>query len=182
MKKICVFAGSNSGTNPLYQEQAAELGKAFAREGIELVYGGATSGLMGVIADTILEHGGHVTGIMPSVLAHQEASHQGLTELIEVDTMHERKAKMSELSDGYIALPGGFGTLEELFEALSWAQIGLHTKPIGLFNVAGYYTPFINMVEHAVEAGFVQQANLSLFLPVEDPDQLLREMNAYHRE
>ncbi|MFQ3546685.1 TIGR00730 family Rossman fold protein, partial [Halobacillus rhizosphaerae] len=135
MNSICVFAGSSKGNDPAFTEQTKALGKAFVKHNIELVYGGAKCGLMGVLADSILEAGGKVTGVMPTRLFEKEMVHTEITELIEVDTLHERKAKMSELADGYIALPGGFGTFEELFETVSWAQIGIHQKPMALLNM-----------------------------------------------
>ncbi|MGP4076335.1 TIGR00730 family Rossman fold protein [Halobacillus sp. K22] len=179
MKQICVFAGSSAGHNPAYAEGAKKLGKAFAEKNIELVYGGAKSGLMGVLADSILEQGGKVTGVMPTELFDREIAHTELSDFIEVNTMHERKAKMSELADGYIALPGGFGTFEELFETVSWAQIGLHQKPVALFNIEGYYTPLKRLIEHAIEAGFVPETNRSIIVDSADPYGLLDMMNNY---
>ncbi|KHE68360.1 TIGR00730 family Rossman fold protein [Halobacillus sp. BBL2006] len=176
MKRICVFAGSSAGNDPAFTERTKELGKVFADNQIELVYGGAKSGLMGVMADAILEKGGRVTGIMPSHLFQKEIAHPDVTEMIEVETMHERKAKMSELADGYIALPGGFGTFEELFETVSWAQIGLHEKPLALFNIAGYYTPLMDMIDHAIQAGFVAENNRQLILESYDPEELVKMM------
>lgn len=176
MKRICVFAGSSTGNDPIFIEKTKELGKAFAEKGIELVYGGAKSGLMGVIADEVLDQGGNVTGVMPTKLFEREIVHSGLTRLIEVETMHERKANMSELSDGFIALPGGFGTFEELFETVSWAQIGIHTKPLALYNIADYYTPLVQLVEHSIKAGFVQQENRNLIIDASEPKNLLDEM------
>ncbi|MBH0230281.1 TIGR00730 family Rossman fold protein [Halobacillus yeomjeoni] len=176
MKRICVFAGSSKGSHPSYESKTKELGKVFAEKGIELVYGGAKSGLMGVLADSILKHGGKVTGIMPTHLFDKEIIHPDITKLIEVETMHERKAKMSELADGYIALPGGFGTFEELFETVSWAQIGLHKKPMALFNIHRYYTPLMKLIEHSIEAGFVPEQNRELIFESEDPHQILSWM------
>ena len=180
MKQICVFAGSSAGHNPAYTEEAKKLGKAFAEKNIELVYGGAKSGLMGVLADSILQQGGKVTGVMPTELFDREIVHTELSDFIEVDTMHERKAKMSELADGYIALPGGFGTFEELFETVSWAQIGLHKKPVALFNIEEYYTPLKRLIEHAIEAGFVPESNRSILVDSSDPYELLDKLNTYH--
>ncbi|UOQ95485.1 TIGR00730 family Rossman fold protein [Halobacillus shinanisalinarum] len=176
MKRICVFAGSKIGNNHAFTERTKSLGQVFANEQIGLVYGGAKSGLMGVLADSILESGGHVTGIMPTKLFEKEIVHQKLTSFIEVETMHERKAKMSELADGFIALPGGFGTFEELFETVTWAQIGLHTKPMALLNIENYYTPIINLIDHAIEAGFVAGSNRSLLLQSDKPEELIGKM------
>ncbi|SFK10603.1 hypothetical protein SAMN04487936_107127 [Halobacillus dabanensis] len=176
MKRICVFAGSSTGNDPIFTEKTRELGKTFAEKGIELVYGGAKSGLMGVVADAVLNHGGKVTGVMPTGLFEREIVHSRLTHLIEVKTMHERKAKMSELSDGFIALPGGFGTFEELFETVSWAQIGIHTKPLALYNISDYYTPLVQLVEHSIRAGFVQKENRNLIIDESEPSILLNQM------
>ncbi|MCP3032165.1 TIGR00730 family Rossman fold protein [Halobacillus sp. A1] len=173
MKRISVFAGSSAGNDPAFTEHTKKLGEAFAEKNIELVYGGAQSGLMGVLADAILEAGGKVTGIMPTPLFEKEIVHQGLTQFIEVETMHQRKEKMSELADGFIALPGGFGTFEELFETITWAQIGLHVKPIGVFNIEGYYTPLMELLDHAIEAGFVRAANRSLLIESTESHDLL---------
>lgn len=182
MKQICVFAGSSKGNNPAFVEQAQALGKAFADHDIALIYGGAQSGLMGALADKILESGGKVTGVMPTHLFEKEIAHTGLTELIEVSSMHERKAKMSELADGYIALPGGFGTFEELFEVISWAQIGLHRKPLALFNVEHYYTPLINLIDHAITEGFVPESNKQMILQSNEPSTLLHVMEQFREK
>ena len=162
MKTICVFAGSNPGGNEAYKRKAAELGTYMAEQGIGLVYGGSRVGLMGTIADAIMENGGTAIGVMPSGLFSGEVVHQNLTELIEVNGMHERKAKMSELADGFISMPGGFGTYEELFEVLCWAQIGIHQKPIGLYNVNGYFEPMMKMVKYSIQEGFSNESHLKL--------------------
>lgn len=154
MKTVCVYSGSNMGADPEYKKKAAELGFYIAEKGLRLVYGGSRMGLMGVIADTVLENGGEVVGVMPKGLFTGEIVHQQLTELIEVSGMHERKAKMSELAEGFIAMPGGFGTFEELFEVLCWAQIGIHQKPIGLYNVNGYFEPLLKMLDTAFKKAF----------------------------
>lgn len=180
MKRICVFAGSSKGKNEAFTEQTKALGKAFIDQELSLVYGGAQSGLMGTLADEILEGGGHVTGVMPTHLFEKEIAHTGLSELIQVSSMHERKAKMSELADGYIALPGGFGTFEELFEVISWAQIGLHKKPLALFNIEAYYTPLLHLVNHAIKEGFVPEDNKEMILHDDHPSALLEKMNAFH--
>ncbi|WP_226582242.1 TIGR00730 family Rossman fold protein [Halobacillus litoralis] len=176
MKRICVFAGSSRGNDPAFVEQTQLLGRVLAEKGIELVYGGAKSGLMGVIADEMLDRGGKVTGVMPTNLFDREIVHPSITTMIEVDTMHERKAKMSELADGYIALPGGFGTFEELFETVSWAQIGLHQKPVGLFDIQGYYTPIVDLVHHAIQAGFISEDNRSLIVNSSNAEDLIADM------
>ncbi|MGP4059616.1 TIGR00730 family Rossman fold protein [Halobacillus sp. H74] len=177
MKRICVFAGSSQGNDPAYLEKTQMLGKLFAEKGIELVYGGAKSGLMGVLADEVLKGGGNVTGIMPTRLFEKEIVHPDITTMVEVETLHERKSKMSELADGYIALPGGFGTFEELFETISWAQIGIHTKPVALYNIKGYYTPLVNLIDHAIQAGFVPEDNRDLIINSDHPEKLLELMH-----
>lgn len=179
MKKICVFAGSNVGNHPDFLHHARQLGIELAKNGLELVYGGSKIGLMGELANQVLEHGGRVTGVMPTGLFRGEMAHTGLTELIEVKDMHERKATMSKLADAYIALPGGFGTYEELFEVISWAQLGIHQKPIGVFNIAGYYTPLIEMVDHSVRAGFVLEAHKQLLLSASDSATLIQKLKDF---
>ncbi|KUL11645.1 TIGR00730 family Rossman fold protein [Bacillus sp. BS3(2021)] len=180
MKTVCVYSGSNMGTDPAYKKKAAELGVYIAEKGLRLVYGGSRMGLMGVIADTVLKNGGEVVGVMPKGLFTGEIVHQQLTELIEVSGMHERKAKMSELADGFIAMPGGFGTFEELFEVLCWAQIGIHQKPIGLYNVNGYFDPLLKMLEYSVQEGFSNESHLQLIYASESPGELVEKMNDYH--
>lgn len=178
MKNVCVFAGSTMGDNPAYRLSARELGRELVRCELGLVYGGSQHGLMGEVADAVLQAGGRVTGVMPVGLFSREVAHAGLTELIEVDTMHERKAMMSHLADAFIALPGGVGTFDELFEAICWAQLGIHRKPVGLLSVAGYYAPLLTLVDHAMQAGFVQPANRSLWLCAADAATLLDQMRA----
>ncbi|WP_045925890.1 TIGR00730 family Rossman fold protein [Bacillus siamensis] len=179
MKTICVFAGSNPGVNEEYKRKAAELGEYMAEQGIALVYGGSRVGLMGTVADALMAGGGKAVGVMPSGLFSGEIVHQNLTELIEVSGMHERKAKMSELADGYIAMPGGFGTYEELFEVLCWAQIGIHQKPIGLYNVNGYFEPMMKMVKYSIQEGFSNESHLKLIHSSSRPDELIEQMNRY---
>ncbi|MED1922653.1 TIGR00730 family Rossman fold protein [Bacillus velezensis] len=179
MKTICVFAGSNPGVNEEYKRKAAELGEYMAEQGISLVYGGSRVGLMGTVADALMAGGGKAVGVMPSGLFSGEIVHQNLTELIEVSGMHERKAKMSELADGYIAMPGGFGTYEELFEVLCWAQIGIHQKPIGLYNVNGYFEPMMKMVKYSIQEGFSNESHLKLIHSSSRPDELIEQMNRY---
>jgi uncharacterized protein (TIGR00730 family) len=153
--RVCVFCGSSMGLSPVYAEAATALGKELAQRGIGLVYGGASVGTMGAVADAALAAGGEVIGVIPEALSQVEIAHAGLTELHVVPDMHQRKAKMAALSDAFLALPGGAGTLEELFEVWTWAQLGLHTKPIGLVDVAGYYAPLMSFAEHMVTEGFL---------------------------
>ncbi|KXZ17340.1 LOG family protein YvdD [Bacillus nakamurai] len=179
MKTICVFAGSNPGGNEEYKRKATELGAYMAEQGIGLVYGGSRVGLMGAVADALMAGGGKAVGVMPSGLFSGEVVHQNLTELIEVNGMHERKAKMSELADGYIAMPGGFGTYEELFEVLCWAQIGIHQKPIGLYNVNGYFEPMMKMIKYSIQEGFSNDSHLKLIHSSSRPDELIEQMENY---
>ncbi len=173
MKKICVYCGSNPGKRPEYKAAAGFLAKELLSRKIGLVYGGAHVGIMGEIADRVLKGGGEVTGIMPQALVDREVSHTGLTELIIVKSMHERKAMMANLSDGFIALPGGLGTVEELFEVLTWAQLGFHTKPCGLLNAGGYYDHLSAFLDHTVAEGFVKDAHRSMLIVEKDPIKLL---------
>jgi uncharacterized protein (TIGR00730 family) len=155
--RICVYAGSNPGADPAYGEAAADLARVLTGRGIGVVYGGARVGLMGILADTALEAGGEVIGVMPRGLVDREIGHTGLTELHVVASMHERKALMAELSDGFVALPGGAGTLEELIEVYTWSQLGLHAKPMGVLNVNGYYDGLAALLDHAVREGFLRR-------------------------
>ena len=159
VRSVCVYCGSAAGARPEYRAAAQELGHAFAAEGIRLVYGGAHVGLMGAVADAALAAGGHVTGFIPQHLVDREVAHRGLSELYVVRDMHERKHSMAEQADAFLALPGGYGTLDELCEVLGWAQLGLHRKPIILLDVAGYWQPFLSMLDHAVQEGFLKKAN-----------------------
>lgn len=181
MKRICVFAGSNVGERPEFQAEARQLGKILVQNNIELVYGGSCVGLMGEVANQVLELGGRVTGVMPRGLFRGEIVHRGLTELIEVETMHERKAKMSELADAFIALPGGYGTFEELFEVVCWSQIGIHEKPVGLLNIAEFYTPLLQMVDRAAEEGFMNPSNKELLVSAQTANELFVQMKNYKR-
>jgi uncharacterized protein (TIGR00730 family) len=180
LRRICVFAGSSMGAHEAYATAAEALGRELARRGIGLVYGGASRGLMGVVADAALTGGGEVIGVLPRGLFSREVAHTGLTELREVGSMHERKALMSDLADGFIALPGGFGTFDELFEIVTWAQIGLHPKPIGLLDVEGYYGPLLALAAHAEAEGFVPAGNSRLLLRSDDPAALLDAFAASH--
>ncbi|SFD23714.1 hypothetical protein SAMN05518672_1011192 [Chitinophaga sp. CF118] len=180
MKRVTVFCGSSFGTDAIYEKQAALLGKALAIQKIDLVYGGAKVGLMGAVADGALNAGGKVYGVIPGFLKGKELAHESLTELIVVETMHERKKKMDELSDGVIALPGGFGTLEELFEMLTWAQLGLHKKPIAILNVDGFYDELISLLQTMVNKGFLKEVNQKMVLISDNVEDLLDQMNKYH--
>ncbi len=179
MQRICVFAGSNPGNRPEYREAARALAKELVACGLGVVYGGGSVGLMGVLADTVLECGGEIIGVLPRGLFRQEVAHTYLTALHEVGSMHERKALMSDLSDGFIALPGGFGTFDELFEITTWAQIGLHHKPIGLLNVAHYFDPLLALVEHASVEGFIASSHSRLLLVQENVSELVAGMISY---
>jgi uncharacterized protein (TIGR00730 family) len=179
MQRITIFCGSSSGYDERYHRQAILLGQTLAHQGIELVYGGAKVGLMGAVAKGALEAGGKVIGVLPSFLQAKEIAHAGLTELILVDSMHERKTKMNELSDGVIALPGGFGTLEELFEMLTWAQLGLHQKPIALFNINGFYDDLLHLLQRMEDQGFLKTQNRQMLLVSDNIIALLEKMNQY---
>lgn len=180
MKKICVYCGSSSGNNQVYLEGAKALGKELAVQNIELVYGGANVGLMGTIADAVLENDGKVTGVMPrTILDKREIAHKGLTELIAVNSMHERKKIMADLSDGFIAMPGGFGTLDEVFEILTWLQIGVHTKPVGFLNINNYYNKLMDFVSHTVNEGFVRKTHEEMIYLKSNPRDLINSMKSF---
>jgi uncharacterized protein (TIGR00730 family) len=179
MRRICVFAGSSPGVRPVYAEVAQALGAELVQRGLGLVYGGASRGLMGVVADAALAAGGEVIGVLPRGLFEREVAHRGLTELHEVGSMHERKALMAQLSDGFIALPGGFGTCDELFETLTWAQIGIHHKPVGLLDVNDYFAKLLAFVAHASAEGFIPSAQNDLLLRATDPAALLDAFARY---
>ena len=187
MQRLCVFCGSNAGHLPCYREAAEQLGRTLAARGIELVYGGGNIGLMGAVADACLAAGGAVTGIIPEALMGKEVAgravdHRALTRLEVVDSMHTRKARMAELADGFIALPGGFGTFEEFCEILTWGQLGFHQKPMGLLNVNGFYDPLLAMFDRAVTDGFLRPQNRAMALADTDLDRLLAQMAAYRPE
>lgn len=179
MKRVAVFCGSSSGSVPTYGEGAKELGQALAEAGITLVYGGASVGLMGVVADTVLRHGGQAIGVIPQSLVDHELAHENLTELHIVDSMHERKALMAELSEGFITMPGGSGTMEEFFEVFTWAQLGFHQKPCGLLNLNGYYTSLIRFFSHMVQEGFMKEEYPSMVLSDTKAKSLLEQMDRY---
>jgi uncharacterized protein (TIGR00730 family) len=179
LNKICVFCGSSDGNDPAINQAAISLGEAFVENNITLVYGAAKIGIMGTIAKSVLNGNGTVIGIIPGFLKKKEVVHLGLTQLITTQNMHERKLQMQELSDGFIALPGGFGTLEELFEIITWLQLGLHSKPIGLLNTNGFYDDLINLIENMVKKGFVSMENYDLLLVDSDIDNLLLKMKNF---
>ena len=172
-KAICVYCGANAGLSPRYAEQARALAGAMVARNLALVYGGGNVGLMGIIADEVLRLGGEVTGVIPTALVEREVGHTGLTRQFIVKDMHERKAMMAQLADGFIAMPGGLGTLEELFEVLTWAQLGIHSKPIGLLNVDGYYNGLVDFVRHATEQGLVRPQHAQLMMVENEPQALL---------
>lgn len=178
MKTITVFCGSSSGRDPVYASEAFRLGKILALKNIQLVYGGAQVGLMGAVADGALSEGGKVTGVIPRFLGSREIAHAGLSELLFVETMHERKQRMYELSDGFIALPGGLGTMEEFWEMCTWAQLGLHHKPIGLLNVLGFYDHLVALLSHMVDQGLLKEDNHKPILVSADIENLLEQMAA----
>lgn len=179
MDAVCVFCGSREGVRPSYVAAARRVGGEIARRGIRMVYGGGKVGLMGAVADAALEGGGEVVGVIPEALVAREVAHAGLTELHVVGTMHERKALMDDLSDGFVTLPGGYGTLEEFFEVLSWAQLSIHEKPCGLLDVDGFWRPLAALLDGTVAEGFVYPAHRSLVLTEEDPGLLLDQMEGY---
>jgi uncharacterized protein (TIGR00730 family) len=179
MKRVCVYCGSNAGRRSDYAEAAKDLARALVNRHIDLVYGGASVSVMGVLANTVLAEGGHVIGIIPQGLVDREVAHQGLSDLRVVASMHERKTLMAELSDGFIALPGGLGTLEELFEALTWAQLGLHQKPCGLLNVRNYYRSLIDFLDHAVAEKLLEGVYRAMLLVEEQPERLLERFECY---
>lgn len=179
MKSITVFCGSSFGSDDIYKVQAALLGQTLAKQNIQLIYGGANVGLMGAVADGVLKEGGKVTGVLPHFLQSKEIAHNQLTELILVETMHERKTKMNDLCDGVIVLPGGYGTLEEFFEMITWAQLGLHQKPIAVLNIDGFYDDLIKLVQTMVDKGFLKQINRDMLLISDNIDELLEKMKNY---
>lgn len=179
IKRISVFCGSSSGNDGIFEKQAFRLGETLALRNIELVYGGTNIGLMNAVADGALTMGGRVTGVLPRFIRDRGIAHSGLTELVIVDTMHERKSKMHELSDGIIALPGGFGTLEEFFEMLTWGQLGLHRKPAGILNINGFYDPLITLASAMKANGFIKESSRRMLLISDNIDTLLDLMQDY---
>ncbi len=178
MKSIAVYCGALHGVSPVYAQAAQDMAAALVARELTLVYGGGNVGLMGVIADEVLRLGGEVSGVIPQTLVEREVGHTGLTRLHVVADMHERKAMMANLSDGFIAMPGGMGTLEELFEMLTWSQLGIHRKPIGLLNVQGFYDPLVQFIRHASEQGFVRSEHAALMMVESDPEALLARLFA----
>lgn len=179
MEWLCVFCGSSAGEDSRYLDSAEELGRTLVREGIGLVYGGSRMGLMGRLAHAVLEEGGRAIGVIPEALVNREVAHGGLTELRVVASMHERKAMMQELSDAFLALPGGLGTVEEFMEVVTWSQLGLHRKPCGVLDVRGYFQPFIEFLDHAVREGFVLSAHRRMVIVEKDIPTLLRQLRSY---
>lgn len=179
MRSVCVFCGSRAGVRPAYAATARAVGEAVARRGMTLVYGGGDIGLMGEVADAATAAGGTVIGIIPRHLLRKEIAHQGLSELLVVDSMHIRKATMNDLSDGFVVLPGGYGTWEEWFETVTWAQLGLHRKPCGVLNAGGFYDPMLRMVDQAVEEGFVDPEQRRLIIDAADIETLLDAMERF---
>lgn len=179
MKSIAVFCGSSEGASSIYKDSAVKLGQQLAKHQITLIYGGANVGLMGIVADTVLEYGGSVIGVLPEFLQNREIAHTGLTELIMVDSMHERKAKMAELADGFIALPGGPGTLEEYFEIFTWGQLGLHQKPCGLLNINQYFDPLVSMFDTMERNHFMQSKYRDMVITDDTPEGILKQFSIY---
>jgi uncharacterized protein (TIGR00730 family) len=179
MNRLCVFCGSSVGNDPAYRTLAAELGRTLARRGVTVVYGGGRVGLMGVLADAALADGGEVIGVIPQALMDRELGHVGLTELHVVESMHARKALMAELADGFVALPGGLGTLEELFEVWTWAQLGMHRKPCGLLDTGDFFAPLVGFLDQLVAHGFVGAAHRAMLTVATSPHELLERFSAY---
>ena len=179
MKRICIYCGSNSGRLGVYSDAAESLGVEIADRNITLVYGGASVGLMGIIADTVLRRGGRVIGVIPKSLVDKEVAHPGLSDLRVTSSMHERKQQMAEMSDGFVALPGGIGTLEELFEMWTWSQLGFHKKPIGLLNIQSYFESMLAFLRHSVDQGFVKQDHLEMLIVSSSPSSLIDSMIDY---
>ncbi|QDU43125.1 LOG family protein YvdD [Symmachiella dynata] len=177
--RICVFCGSQTGGRPEYQQQAAELGRLFVEQGHSLVYGGGQVGLMGIIADAVLAAGGEVVGVIPEQLATKELLHTGVTVMHRVDSMHARKAKMEQLSDAFVALPGGYGTLEELLEIITWGQLGIHRKNIGILNTAGYFDGLLGLVDHAIGESFIRPGHRELLVVANTPAELLERLQEH---
>mgnify|MGYP003599031624 CR=1 FL=1 len=179
MKRLSVFCASSLGNDTIFQDYAYEVGKTLAKQNIAVVYGGASVGLMGAVADGALENGGEVIGVFPTFMNDKEIAHQELTELIKVETMHERKKIMNDLSDGVMVLPGGFGTLDECFEMLTWGQLGLHQKPVGLLNVNGYFDSLLQFIQHTVDCGLLKESNQKMLLVSDSITDLLQQMKEY---
>jgi uncharacterized protein (TIGR00730 family) len=179
IRSLCVFCGSNSGNDPIYANVARDFGASLAKSNVALVFGGGHVGLMGIVADAVLAGGGKAIGVIPRMLWDREVGHRNLTELHVVETMHERKAMMASLSDVFVALPGGLGTLEEIFEVWTWAQLGIHRKPLGFLDANGFYAPLLSFLDRAVDAGFIRAKYRSMAIVDVDPASLLRRMSEY---
>jgi uncharacterized protein (TIGR00730 family) len=179
MRSLCIFCGSSPGLDPAYRDGAIAMGQAIARRGLTLVYGGGAVGLMGVVADAALQAGGAVHGVIPEALMRKEVGHAGLTRLDVVDSMHTRKARMAELSDGFVALPGGIGTFEEIFEIWTWGQLGIHEKPLGFLNVAGFYDGLAGFLDHATAQGFMRPGHRAMAAMATEPDALIDALAAW---
>ncbi len=177
MNRVCVFCGAHVGTSPAFADGARALGAALGRRGLGLVYGGGNVGLMGILADAALAHGAAVIGVIPEAMVEKELAHRGVTELRIVRSMHERKATMAELADAFVALPGGYGTLDEFCEVLTWAQLGLHRKPCGLLNIEGYYAPFLAQIDHATRTRFIRPEHRAFLVVAEEANQLLDRLH-----
>lgn len=180
MKSVCVFCGSSMGIHPIYKKSAYDLGKQIARENLNLVYGGGSVGLMGVLADAVMEHGGKVIGIIPRFLYEKEVGHDGVTELIIVDSMHERKQKMAELAHGFIAMPGGIGTMEELFEIFTWSQLALIKRPVAIFNVNHFFDDITHFLNKMIDEGFLKEVNVNTLINSHNIHELLAKMKAFN--
>ena len=179
MRSVCVFCGASSGHDPAYALAARRFGEVLAQRGIELVWGAGNVGLMGVLADAVLSHGGRAVGVIPDFMVERELAHTAASEILIVDSMHARKAAMADRADGFVALPGGFGTLDELFEIITWAQLHIHAKPVGLLNVRGFFDPLLAMIRHMSAEGFIKSHHLDLVHVAEDPKRLLQSMRAH---
>ena len=179
MKSIAVYCGSSSGSNGIYREEAGKLGEILAKNKIHVIFGGGKVGLMGALADAVMEAGGQITGVIPAFLRLKEVAHDRLTEMICVESMHERKALINDMSDGAIALPGGFGTLDELFEILTWGQLGLHAKPVGLLNTNGYFSHILSAIDKMILEGFLKERNREMVLVSDTIEHLLEQMHEY---
>jgi len=180
IRSLCVYCGSSMGRDPAHREAAAAVGTLMAASGVRLVYGGGAVGLMGVVADAVMAGGGEVIGVIPKGLFSNEVGHQGITELVEVESMHQRKQRMAEEADAFLALPGGLGTLEELAEITTWAQLGIHAKPVGVLDLDGFWQPLLGFLDGAVEAGFLRPANRELVVRITDVDDVLAVLGGHH--
>ncbi len=180
IRSLCVYCGSSMGRDPAHREAAAAVGTLMAANGVRLVYGGGAVGLMGVVADAVMAGGGEVLGVIPKGLFSNEVGHQGITELVEVESMHQRKQRMAEEADAFLALPGGLGTLEELAEITTWAQLGIHAKPVGVLDLDGFWQPLLDFLDGAVESGFLRPANRELVVRITDVDDVLAVLGGHH--